>query len=706
VAARGSVADLVRTLQPIDGKKWFARLSGREAKSGLEEEISRWFSEPGAAGQALQRLSAPCRLAVGLLAEAPAGLTSAELEYELGELGGKRLVEGALQDVSAAGLVFTARQRGAPGPSPVAADTLLVLPGPLRAWLAPAALPLLLASAEAPPPGMAGADVSGDAEDPGLSDALGLAALRAVCARTTGDRLYKKDRQRVESLIGPRQADQMLRDLTLKRLVRLPREPGAAVEIRWAEVERWARRPGAARMVDDLARRHGGTLVWATLVGARGAWVEEVHLARRSRLVISSVYSRARPNPALRQEAWARHRTEMETWPEVEIGQHDGRRFFRLRPGLAAALRAGSPHSPAAPGKIFVQPDFEVLVPRDAGLGPTLLLARVGRLARADVVATFTLTPESIRQAVLEGVSAERIVADLKALAAHGVPAAVERAIRDWAGNAGRCTVTDAVVVRFDDESLATRAEAALGRSAERVGPTVFVVRGSYVPEAEELLQKAGFPPRPSGEYGEDDGDDGDLEGDSDDDHDGGRHAAPGTSGDRLAAILGLTGVDPDGLCGEIDGKVIESVRAARAGLGSGAAGMVPALGAGRRDETGRGPGPAAGRPATSLEPIARTIERAARSDADVVVVLRDGSELVVRPMSAPHDTAGGVLRAFDRATGSVRELLVESIASVLALYGTSRTVPRNQPCPCGSGRKFKRCCLPSDHGSHELGGA
>lgn len=23
------------------------------------------------------------------------------------------------------------------------------------------------------------------------------------------------------------------------------------------------------------------------------------------------------------------------------------------------------------------------------------------------------------------------------------------------------------------------------------------------------------------------------------------------------------------------------------------------------------------------------------------------------------------------------------------------RAVGRNQPCPCGSGRKFKRCCLP-----------
>jgi hypothetical protein len=151
---------------------------------------------------------------------------------------------------------------------------------------------------------------------------------------------------------------------------------------------------------------------------------------------------------------------------------------------------------------------------------------------------------------------------------------------------------------------------------------------------------------------------------------------------------------------------VIEAVRAARAGLGSGAAGLAPAPGARHRDEQGKAPGPAAGRPATGIEPIARTIERAARSDADVVMVLRDGSELVVRPRSAPHDAAGGVFRAFDRATGSVRELEVESIASVLALYGTSRTVPRNQPCPCGSGRKFKRCCLPSDRGSHQLGGA
>lgn len=39
----------------------------------------------------------------------------------------------------------------------------------------------------------------------------------------------------------------------------------------------------------------------------------------------------------------------------------------------------------------------------------------------------------------------------------------------------------------------------------------------------------------------------------------------------------------------------------------------------------------------------------------------------------------------------------METIASALALFGTSRRVSRNQPCPCGSGRKFKRCCATND---------
>jgi hypothetical protein len=30
---------------------------------------------------------------------------------------------------------------------------------------------------------------------------------------------------------------------------------------------------------------------------------------------------------------------------------------------------------------------------------------------------------------------------------------------------------------------------------------------------------------------------------------------------------------------------------------------------------------------------------------------------------------------------------------------GTNRKIGRNEPCPCGSGRKYKRCCLGSDEG-------
>jgi hypothetical protein len=320
---------------------------------------------------------------------------------------------------------------------------------------------------------------------------------------------------------------------------------------------------------------------------------------------------------------------------------------------------------------------------------------------------TFKLTPESVRQAVLEGTPASAIVADLEAAAAHGVPQAVARAIHDWAGNVGRCTVSTAMVVRFDDEALAARASAALGGTVERVGPTTLIVAGDRAHEADGLLAKAGFPPRASGDDDDplDDGDDLFADDEVDDGIDDGQdevgappigRAIPHVGrdeGDRVARALGLRPTRAEAP----NAGVVEEVRSARTGRLSRntAEHVLTASGSGG----GSPPTRWLARAATGAEAVSKTLLRAAQADADVAVVLRDGSQEIVRlrGVGPRPGFPAELLRAYIYSTGAERQLPADAVVSALALYGTSRNVSRNHPCPCGSSHKFKRCCLKSE---------
>lgn len=44
-------------------------------------------------------------------------------------------------------------------------------------------------------------------------------------------------------------------------------------------------------------------------------------------------------------------------------------------------------------------------------------------------------------------------------------------------------------------------------------------------------------------------------------------------------------------------------------------------------------------------------------------------------------------------ATGGVRRTVTLSPEVAQMMYGPPMKAPRNAPCPCGSGRKYKRCC-------------
>lgn len=89
-----------------------------------------------------------------------------------------------------------------------------------------------------------------------------------------------------------------------------------------------------------------------------------------------------------------------------------------------------------------------------------------------------------------------------------------------------------------------------------------------------------------------------------------------------------------------------------------------------------------------------RSLRRALRADPDHVVAHRDLGELAA--LRGEFRTAS---RHFDRAG---RPPL--GLAAIAANLGTGPVrAARNEPCPCGSGARFKRCCLHTDGWSLDL---
>ena len=87
-------------------------------------------------------------------------------------------------------------------------------------------------------------------------------------------------------------------------------------------------------------------------------------------------------------------------------------------------------------------------------------------------------------------------------------------------------------------------------------------------------------------------------------------------------------------------------------------------------------------------------------SDAGIVEFVatyrRDGATLAHRERSRFRRTDGGEWRYVDGESGSTQADARRPAAlggSALAFPGATPKVGRNDLCPCGSGKKFKKCC-------------
>jgi len=59
-----------------------------------------------------------------------------------------------------------------------------------------------------------------------------------------------------------------------------------------------------------------------------------------------------------------------------------------------------------------------------------------------------------------------------------------------------------------------------------------------------------------------------------------------------------------------------------------------------------------------------------------------------------PEQLADQILGQFPKAADLFSRLSISVGAVAQSVVGTNSSVGRNDPCPCGSGKKYKHCCL------------
>jgi hypothetical protein len=126
----------------------------------------------------------------------------------------------------------------------------------------------------------------------------------------------------------------------------------------------------------------------------------------------------------------------------------------------------------AGGGEVVVQPDFEIVFLAPAPRAE----AELGRIAErtgSGVGALFRLTRASVLRAAEQGMAAAQLLKTLESVSRGGVPANVERQVKDWMKAVRTIRIAPAVLVDCPDAETAGRVRALGGAAVTAVTPTL-----------------------------------------------------------------------------------------------------------------------------------------------------------------------------------------------------------------------------------------
>ncbi len=648
--------------------QWLADCAGWKTNLVARAAFNQ-FLVPRNATAFVDSLSAQAQVILALQCEAGGTLAESVMLLEAERLLGEEGMLRGIEEIDRRRIFFSLKLS-----SYDPRGKIVALPEALRKWLAPELSGLINAAT---------ARKAQDADEPpgAAFEASLVKAMCALCAvaqlrpRITEHRLYKRDGEKMAELLGfklPAQADAALAACFSLGLLRGSHEGGVARALpNWGNARKFV-----ALLPHERAERALGTYGWGptmrTVLGRRGGWVSDTQLSREARLAFAGANSMA-PLPKdvsqlskLLDNHYRAVKSALIANEHFESATFDGEEFFRLKPEFAAGFRGHFPE----PAPVFVQPNFEVIVPKEAAPEALLLFAQSCELKKCDTVITFAFTQASVQRAALEGINADEITAGAARFCAHGVPDNVIRSIADWAGNSGRVTVQTLCFIEVDDGSLTERVVASLGAKARQVGPRALVAANEDAKAVVAVLEKHGLKPR---NLAPDDADD-DVS-----------DALP--DGPPLAVFAPTLGLAlPPGR--------IEKMRQALGGLSH------PGRVFGAKSSPVRPVRPVR-EPPTADNPrgilkllvMARDIDCAAGIDVEG----RINRVLVGRVVDVSADGFGepATVRIYDESTKTDQRHGLGSVKKVTLHLQSARRLSRNAPCPCGSNQKYKRCCSP-----------
>ncbi|NEW05443.1 hypothetical protein GK047_05350 [Paenibacillus sp. SYP-B3998] len=153
----------------------------------------------------------------------------------------------------------------------------------------------------------------------------------------------------------------------------------------------------------------------------------------------------------------------------------------------------------SAPRSLYVQPDFELLLPPDISLALEWEIAAFADLVSSDIVRTYRITKESFHRASERGSSSERILLFLQQHACYDIPEPVVLTLQQWDRQTGKLHIEEVTLLRCESADVAEsllRNEKCSSFLEQRLGSCDFIIKAEHQATMRKQLEQMGYHPR------------------------------------------------------------------------------------------------------------------------------------------------------------------------------------------------------------------
>jgi hypothetical protein len=199
------------------------------------------------------------------------------------------------------------------------------------------------------------------------------------------------------------------------------------------------------------------------------------------------IISLARITPPV-EEISGISRRLLNEWIEIGIfKEDDSGQYIRLDDIVYKALDGFEIGAGAYEWKdeVIIQPNMEIIVPKDFNLSDHLNIGEIAELVRADVVSIYRITRQSVLRAIGFSWTAEKIGAFLDRISKHTMPDNIIKTISAWTGTISCARIISGTFLLTSDKEK-------VPHGLEELQPGIFRIPENYEREMEAFLEKRG----------------------------------------------------------------------------------------------------------------------------------------------------------------------------------------------------------------------